>query len=136
MTIRVVSVTVGSKVIVDRTPKGVPNAGDIFWKKSNLRNERPQFGKPKGALVGTEVAVYTVGSPAVGTVRETTRFPGGTVRASDRRSYEGCCATESQVTGGTGFFTGARGTVISEPLTRGFGLLGEPNLKVYRLHVP
>ena len=144
MTIRVVSVTAGSKVIVDKAPKGIRSVGDTFWAKSHLRNERSQCGKPKGALVGSEVAIYTVESLAIGTVKVTTTLPGGTVRSSDRRAFEGCCATESQVTGGTGVFAGARGTAHSETLTHGFetrpalsfGLVGARELKVYRLQLP
>jgi hypothetical protein len=141
MTIRVVSVTVGSKMIVDKAPKGSRSVGDTFWAKSNLRNERPQFGKPKGALLGSEVAIYTVESLAIGAVKVTTTLPGGTIRSSDRRSYEGCCATKGQVTGGTGVFAGARGAAYSETLTRGFlvrpfGHLGERDRKVYRIELP
>ena len=133
MTIRVVSVTVGSKMIVDKAPKGVPGVGDTVWAKSNLRNERSQFGKPKGALVGSEVAIFTFESAEVGdvgTVKVTTKLPGGTIQASDRRSYEGCCGTTSQVTGGTGVFAGARGAVSSTQLTP------ERHVKVYRLQLP
>lgn len=149
MTIRVVSVTVGAKMIVDKAPKGVRSVGDIHRAKFLLRNERPQFDKPKGALVGSEVAIYTFESLAIGTVKVTTKFPGGTIRSSDRRSFEGCCATKSQVTGGIGVFAGARGTVSSEQLAVRPGddpflelerhtvdRLGERDLKVYRLELP
>lgn len=129
VTIRVVSVTVGSRFIVDKAPKGVRNVGDTVWTTSNLRNERPQFGKSKGALVGSKVAIYTVVSPSVGTVKETTTLPDGKIRSSDRRAYDGCCGTTSQVTGGTGVFAEARGTVHTEQLTR------ERHLKIYRLQL-
>ena len=139
-TIRVVSVTVGSKVMVDKAPRGILSAGDTVWAKSSLRNERPQFGKPKGARVGSEVAIYTFESLAIGTVRVTTTFPGGTIRSSDRRAYEGCCATQSQVTGGTGAFAGARGTLRSEHLTGGqivnLTLTQGRRLNIYRLQLP
>ena len=79
--------------------------------------------------MGSEVAIYTFESLDVGTVKMTTKFPGGTIRSSDRRAYEGCCATEHRVTGGTGVFAGARGTASSEQLTRG------RDLKVYRLQL-
>jgi len=147
MTIRVVSVTLGTKIIVDKAPKGSLSVGDTFWAKSNLRNEQAQFGKPKGALVGNEVAIYAVESLAIGTtlaigtIKMTTSLPGGTIRSSDRRSSEGWGGTESQVTGGTGVFAGARGTVASEPLTggfvtRSFGHLGDRDRKVYRIKLP
>lgn len=146
-TIRVISVTVGSKMIVDKAPKRSLSVGDTFWAKSTLRNEQAQFGKPKGALVGNEVAIYAVESLAVGTtlaigtIKVTTSLPGGTIRSSDRRSSEGWGGTESQVTGGTGVFAGARGTVASEPLTggfvtRSFGDLGDRDRKVYRIKLP
>jgi hypothetical protein len=142
-TIRVVSVTVASKVTVDKAPRGVRNAGDKVWAKSSLRNARPQFGKPKGALVGSAVAIYTFQSRDVGDwgdLKVTTTLPGGTIRSVDRVSYEGCCATESRVTGGTGVYSGARGTLQSELLTgggfMGFTLTQGRRLNIYRLQLP
>ena len=138
-TIRVGSTTVASKVMVDKAPRGVRNAGDIVWAKSSLRNARPQFGKPKGALVGSAVAIYTFESRDLGTLKATASLPGGTIRSVDRVGYEGCCATESQVTGGTGVFAGARGTLWSESLSdtlRSQLLTEGRRLNIYRLQLP
>jgi hypothetical protein len=141
-TIRVVSATVASKLTVDKAPKGVRNAGDTVWAKSSLRNARPQFGKPRGALVGSAVAIYTFQSRVAGDwgdLEVTTTLPGGTIRSVDRVSYEGCCATESQVTGGTGVYSGARGTLLSEILPnsqRAEVLIEGRRLNIYRLQLP
>ena len=138
-TIRVVSTTVASKVTVDKAPRGVRNAGDTVWAKSSLRNARPQFGKPKGALVGSAVAIYTFERRDLGTLKVTASLPGGTIRSVDRVAYEGCCATESQVTGGTGAFAGARGTLRSEFLSdtlRSQLLTEGRRLNIYRLQLP
>ena len=130
MTIRVVSITIGSKMIVDQDPKGVPSIGDTLRAKSNLRNDLPQFGKPKGALVGSDVATLTFESLTVGEVKVTAKLPGGTLRASGRVSHGRDARATIRVTGGTGVFAGARGTVSSTQLTR------ERDLNVYRLQLP
>ena len=45
----------GHKVLVDRAPTQF-SIGDVVWAKSTLRNEFTQFGRPKGTLVGGDVA--------------------------------------------------------------------------------
>jgi hypothetical protein len=130
MTIRVVSVTVAGKTIVDKEPKGVLNIGDVLQAKSNLRNERPQFGRPKGALVGSDVATLIIESETMGAARVTAKLPGGTIRSSGRVTHGGDAKAEIRVTGGTGVFAGARGTVSSRQLTR------ERDLNIYRLQLP
>lgn len=62
-TIRLISKTVRYRTLVDRPPKGEPNKGDVEWAKSILSNAVPQFGKPKGATVGSDIATLTVSWP-------------------------------------------------------------------------
>jgi hypothetical protein len=130
MTIRVVSIKIDSELFVDKAPKGVPNVGDTLRSRSNLRNEVAQFGKPKGALVGSDVATLTFKSLTMGVVKVTAALPGGTLRASGLVLHGGDARGTIRVTGGTGVFAGARGTVSSTLLTR------ERDRNVYRLQLP
>ena len=117
------------RLLVDRAPKQELNRGDVIWQKSVLRNAVAQFGKPKGALVGSDTGTYTVVSLTQGDVKVTTRLPGGTVRAAGRTGRERVQVI--RVTGGTGDFANARGTVEVRSLgsdTRA--------LNVYRLRLP
>jgi hypothetical protein len=131
VTIRLVSVTTNAKWLVDRAPKRVSNPGDVVWLRSTLRNERPQFGKPKGAVVGSDVATVKIVSRSTVDLKVTVRLPGGTLRAS-RRIREGDSKPTIRVTGGTGTFANARGTGVSSSV----GPSGARALNVYRLLLP
>jgi hypothetical protein len=130
MMIRVVSITTDSKLIPDKAPKGVPNVGDTLRAHSNLRNELAQFGRPKGALVGSDVVTLTFQSLTMGAVKVIAKLPGGTLRAAGPISHAGDARATIRVTGGTGVFAGARGTVSSTQLTR------ERDSNLYRLQLP
>ena len=108
LTIRLVSTNGKATIVVDRTPKGVPSKGDVVRETTTLRNAVRQFGKAKGALVGSDVAVYTFVSSTAATARVTARLPGGTLRATAR--LEGTAPPVLRVVAGTGAFAGARGT--------------------------
>ena len=74
-----------------------------------LRNAVPQFGKPKGAIVGSDVGTFTVVSQSSGLAKTTAKLPGGTVRSAGtirQRSPE-----RVPVTGGTGAYKDARGVM-------------------------
>jgi hypothetical protein len=127
-TIQVVSKTVSSKLVLDRAPKGL-SMGDRVSAKSRLRNAVSQFGRPKNALVGYDVAVFTFISAARVRVKVTATLPGGTIRSA------GTVTDLNQtlpVVGGTGNFAGARGT--SE--VRSLAPSGDPALNIYRLRLP
>src|SRR5262245_37911270 len=80
-TIRLISRTVKTRVLLDRAPKGA-SKGDKVWEKSNLRNAVAQLGRPKGALVGSDVAVATLISAARTRLEVTATLPGGKIRAA------------------------------------------------------
>jgi hypothetical protein len=82
MTIRLIAVTTQHKVLVERAPKNAFSIGDVIWAKSTLRNEVAQFGRPRGAVVGSDLATLTVVSQTKGNVKLTTTLPGGTLRAA------------------------------------------------------
>ncbi len=129
MTIRLKSTTVSVKVVRDRAPKRVLNAGDVLSARSILRNAVPQFGKPKGAIVGGDVGAFTVVTASLSDAKGTTRLPGGTIRTAGR--VRDARTQTIRVTGGTGTFANARGTCTVTTLDRG-GLA----LNVYRLQLP
>ena len=130
-TISLVSKTVNFRLTVDRSPKGLPNKGDVLREESVLSNHVPQFGKRKGANVGSDVGLYTVVTvqPMRMKLRVTVRLPGGTLRGTG--TIAGTNVT-LRVVGGTGDFANARGT----------GTVREHNgarpgvLNVYRLQLP
>jgi hypothetical protein len=130
MTIRLVSTTTSLKALVDRAPKRVVSKGDVVWAKSRLQNAVPQFGKPKGARVGSEISTFTLVTRSAGDIKVTATLPGGTVHAAGR-----VLATKIEtirVTGGAGKYANARGTAT----TRAFSRRRSRSLNVYRLQLP
>jgi hypothetical protein len=132
LTIRLISTTTKYKVLVDRVPKQEVNKGDVLWAKSILRNAVAQFGRPKGAIVGSDVSTFTVVSATqgVGDLKAAVTLPGGTIRAAGR--IRGTRAQTIPVTGGTGTFANARGTGE----VRSLNASGDRALNVYRLQLP
>lgn len=115
----------------DTPPKGKGNKGDsIDFKDLLLNDVARQFGKKKGKAVGYDAGIvrYTSATRQEMLVRAT--FPGvGTI------TFQGVMEPRSNgdvvlpITGGTGGFKGARGTV-----TIGSGDQKAPN--TYRVTVP
>ena len=127
MTIRLIAVTMQSKMFVDRAPKNSFSIGDVIRAKSTLRNQVAQFGRPKGSLVGTDVATFTLVSSAKGDVKLTTTLPGGTLRAAGRVGPQQ--VGRIRVLGGTGAFAKARG--VCESFNQ-----GGDRVIVYRVQLP
>ena len=133
MTIRLIVTSADSRYLIDRAPKGYPNKGDVIREKSTLRNAVAQFGRPKGAIVGSDTWIATVVIPPFGKaeVQGTTTLPGGTIRATG-------AVTAAQTTGifrvvgGTGSYANARGTIS----LRNLNTNGSRGLSVYRLQLP
>jgi len=130
MTIRLLSITTSYKFLVDKAPKGEAGIGDVIWAKSTLKNSVAQFGKPRGAVVGSDVATLTVTSPTSGDMKVQAKLPGGTLRSAGRIGESR--APVIRVTGGTGAFAGARGTVEVISLNAA----GDRTINVYRLRLP
>jgi len=130
MRIRLISTTASYKVLVDRAPKQEVSKGDVFWAKSILRNAVTQFDRPKGAVVGSDVSTFTFRTLSEGDIEATATLPGGTIRAAGR--IRGTRAQTIRVTGGTGKFANARGTVEVVSLDAS----GGRTLNVYRLQLP
>jgi hypothetical protein len=132
-TIQIVSTTVYARVLLDRAPKHTPTKGDKVWEKSRLRNDVAQFGRPKGALVGSDVGVNTIlsNNPPRAKVTGIVTLPGGTMRFEGTLNANATRA-DIRVVGGTGAFAGARGTLEVRSLTPD----GITALNVYRLRLP
>jgi hypothetical protein len=129
-TIRLISTPDGQpRTVVDRAPKGTVSPGDVFAERSILRNAVAQFGRPKGAVVGSDVATYTVVSLRRANAKGTVRLPAGTLRIA-------ATLTPQQVTfrvvGGSGRYADARGVLE----VRSLNAAGTRVLNVYRLTLP
>ena len=126
MTIRLVS-TITSHTETDRPPKG-GSKGDKAYVRSTLRNAVPQFGRPKGAVVGSDYEVFTVVSPSVVDVAVAVILPGGTLRLHSR--FDDSTPPLLRVVGGTGRYRQAGGTSAGENLPDG------RSRNTYRLRLP
>lgn len=127
-TIRLIAKESRSKTLVDRPPVSEPSRGDVYWAKATLRNAIPQFGRPKGAIVGSGVGTVTFRSPPTVFVRSTATLPNGTLRVAGlTRAGE---PLRVPIVGGTGTYAGARGACETRPLGGGRAL------NVCRLRLP
>ena len=119
VTLEVTSVTVQASAH-DTPPKGKPNAGDRIAFRDMLLNRQPLFGRKKGKAVAHDVGTVTYTSAVDSTIDVIVTFEGiGTLH------YHGPFVTRTDgttvipVTGGTGVFAGATGTVtIGKGTTR------------------
>jgi hypothetical protein len=127
--VRVISIATAVKTH-DEPPKG-PSKGDYVIVDDKLTNAVAQFGKKKGALVGTDHAIEkNIGSNRV-LVDGVARLPGGTIHFKGELKVldpkNGIAAVP--VVGGTGDFESAKGTVAIANLTKD----GKTALNVYSL---
>jgi hypothetical protein len=132
-TIQLIS-TASREQVTDRAPKtigrGVITKGDTVRGTSVLRNAVAQFGKPSGAVVGSDAYSIVFASAAEAVATATVKLPGGTVRVKGRFRPSDASAISLAVVGGTGKFAGARGTCVATNLS------AERSLNVYRLRLP
>jgi len=126
LVIKVKSITI-SGTHYDRPPKGL-SEGDKFVGRSRLLNAARQFGKPIGAVVGSDYSVLTLTSSTAGTVSGTARLPGGTISFKGAGRLSTGASPPIPVVGGTGRYDHARGTVVVGP--------GNAPLNTYRLTLP
>lgn len=107
-----------------KPPAGI--VGDVVTGTDRLRNAVPQFGKPKGAVVGRARYRTVFETAAVAFVDVTATLPGGTIRARGQADFRRD-SNVIRVVGGTGAFAGAKGTVEEKALPSG------QTLNIYRL---
>jgi hypothetical protein len=99
---------------VDVRPKG-PSAGDSDTSSSRLANARAQFGRPRGAVVGTDRGTLVFRSAHAATLRAVTKLPGGTLVVDGGIHSLADGSVVVPVTSGTGAFIGAHGTLTIFP---------------------
>jgi hypothetical protein len=105
--IRLVSITT-SESSVDVPPRKA-STGDRALSTSRLLNARAQFGKPKGAVVGSDHSTMTLTSATSAHLKVVAKLPGGTITVSGRLMAAADGAVSIPVVTGTGLFAGARG---------------------------
>jgi hypothetical protein len=107
--IRLISITTYEKH-VDVPPTTASN-GDHDLSASKLINARPQFGKPKGAVVGSDRSAMLLTSPKSALLKTIAKLPGGTITFGGQLMAAGKGAVKIPVVSGTGIFKGAKGTL-------------------------
>jgi hypothetical protein len=99
----------------DKPPKGA-SAGDTVTFKDDLLNAAAQFGKKVGAKVGTDQGTMTFSSKTTARFKGFATLPGGTVTLDGPvvSSVDGKSII-IPITGGTGRYKNAKGTVLVGP---------------------
>ena len=107
-------ITVVSKTTSESSidvPPRKDSAGDRQLFTSRLLNARRQFGKPKGAAVGSDRGTLTLTSARSANLKTVAKLPGGTITANGPLLAAGDGAVSVAVVAGTGIFAGAHGTL-------------------------
>jgi hypothetical protein len=113
LTISVTSVSVSIKP-TDIAPKGA-SKGDTVVYRDRLLNAKAQFGRAKGAAVGSDRGTMTFTSAHAAKFSGVAVLPGGTLRLEGRVAALPNNALAIPVTGGTGRFAKAKGYVLVGP---------------------
>jgi len=129
--IQVLSVTL-TQDVDDKLPKG-NSKGDVVTGRSRLRNAKKQFGKPTGAIVGSDRLRGVMESASVASVSVTAKLPGGSIRCVGK-GYANRAPIVLRVVSATGAFARASGTCeASSPPPNRYGADAQ---NVYRLRIP
>jgi hypothetical protein len=130
VTIRVLA-TVTTARPVDLPPRNVQNKGDRVFVESQLTNAVPQFGRPKGSIIGQDYSTITYLSPTQRLVNVQITLPGGGLHLRGTLEVDNPNAVvRIPVISGTRDFAGATG--FSEARSAP----GSHTLNVYRLKLP
>jgi hypothetical protein len=127
LTIRVTSVSLSSKAH-DVAPKGA-SKGDTIVYRDRLVNARAQFGRAKGAAVGSDRGTLTFNGAHTASFSGGATLPGGTLKLSGKVVALPGNSIVIPVSGGTGRFRGAKGYVLVGPGTK-------TALNTYTLTIP
>ncbi len=112
-TIRVTSNSV-SVASHDVAPKGA-SKGDTITYRDRLVNATAQFGKGKGARIGSDTGKLTFTSTHTATFTGTARLPGGTLTLAGTVYLDSRGNLVIPVTGGTGTYAHLQGTLTVGP---------------------
>jgi len=113
LTISVTSVSLSMKP-TDRPPKG-SSKGDTIEYRDRLINATPQFGKAKGAVVGTDRGTMTFTSAHSARFSGVAALPGGTLTLSGKVVALSGRSLAIPVSGGTGRYAEAKGFLVVGP---------------------
>ena len=127
LTFSVTSVSVVVKP-TDLPPKGT-SKGDTIVYRDRLLNTVRRFGRPKGAVVGSDRGTLTYTGPHTARFSGTAVLPDGTLRLAGSVIPLGNGVLQFRVAGGTGRYAKATGTVV-------VGAGNERVLNTYRLNLP
>jgi hypothetical protein len=130
LTIRVLA-TVTTARPVDLPPRNVQNKGDRVFVESQLTNAIPQFGRPKGSVIGQDYSTITYLSATERLVNVQITLPGGGLHLRGKLTVDDPEAVvRIPVVSGTRDFAGATG--FSEARSAP----GSHTLNIYRLRLP
>jgi hypothetical protein len=127
VTLAVTSVSTSAKSS-DVAPTGT-SKGDTIVYRDRLLNAKAQFGRAKGAAVGSDRGTMTFTGPHAATFSGVAVLPGGTLRLQGKVIAVSGKSLAIPVTGGTGRFAGAKGFVLVGPGTK-------RALNIYSLTLP
>ena len=113
LTIKVTSVTLSVRP-TDRAPAGT-SKGDTIVYRNRLLNATRQFGRPAGAVVGSDRGTMTFTSAHTARYAGVAVLPGGTLQLEGRVIALTGRRIAIPVAGGTGRFAAARGYVVVGP---------------------
>jgi hypothetical protein len=113
LTIQVISVGLSVRT-VDRPPKG-NSKGDTVVQRDKLLNAVGQFGKRKGARVGSDQGTLTYTSAHTARFRGSATLPDGTITLNGDVQPATSGFIAIPVTGGTGRYAGAKGYLFVAP---------------------
>jgi hypothetical protein len=129
-TIRVLA-TVTTARPVDLPPRNVQNKGDRVFVESQLTNAVPQFGRPRGSIIGQDYSTITYLSPTQRLVNVQITLPGGGLHLRGTLTVtDPAAVVKIPVISGTRDFAGATG--FSEARSAA----GNRTLNIYRLTFP
>jgi len=112
----------------DVPPKG-PSKGDTIAYRDRLLNTAARFGRPKGAVIGSDHGTLTFTSAHTATFSGTVVLPDGTVRLKGQATAHAGGGFLIAVAGGTGRYAKATGSVLVGPGSK-------RALNTYRIAVP
>jgi hypothetical protein len=113
LTIAVTSVSISIKP-TDVAPKGA-SKGDTVVYRDRLLNAKAQFGRAKGAAVGSDRGTMTFTGPHGARFSGVAVLPGGTLRLEGKVLPQPDKSLAIPVSGGTGRFAKAKGFVLVGP---------------------
>jgi hypothetical protein len=112
----------------DLQPKGT-SKGDTIVYRNRLLNTAQRFGRPKGAVVGSDRGTLTFTGAHTARYSGTAILPNGTVRLAGIVTPLANGVLQFRVAGGTGRYAKAMGTVL-------VGAGSKRALNTYRLTLP